>query len=174
MSKLMCEWDRDHTGRNVLVLSKKRGRIPLSEICEFLLYERHLHGHYAFIISVTESMFGGSGWMDEVVPEGDRLELFEYTPGDDCPLCGQLAPPEHCPHCGEQIDEKYGTSAWRSCMEELPPLDTPVLFDYDPHCNAVVARLAEQGGEYFFVADGIPRKPDCQTYWMPQPARARR
>lgn len=172
--KLTAEWDMDAFGNSVLILRKKRGKIALSDISEFLMYERQLYGNFVLFVRSSESMMGGCGWFDDLnQPQGDAVELYEYQPEDGCPICGHLAPPEYCPHCGTLIAEEYGKSVWTRFGLREPPEDVPVLLDYDGGCDPVVARLKTHPADKskVFVFGQYAEPVHSYLYWMPLPKR---
>lgn len=171
MAKITAFWDKSAQGHDILVLHKKRGKIALSDLTEYFLYERQQHGFFVFLVRASEEMCGGSGWpMD--TPEGDFVELYEYISEENCPICGQVAPPEYCPHCGEQFSERYGQPPWTRCVDKPPKEGIPVLVDCYEHKDPIVARFKvdEDGAQYFL--QGEERHPlHNWMYWMPLPAR---
>lgn len=105
MAKIEWRNEYDRCGKQMLVLKKKRGKITFQEIQEFLLYEGNgsFNGHYAIYMRATESMCGGSGWLDEE-EKGDTIELYPIYDNEDCPICGKMTPPfECCPECGARL-----------------------------------------------------------------------
>ncbi len=108
-AKIEAMWDCDMHDNSILVLEKKRGKLNLSEVGDFLRYEKSgsFQGHWAMIINATEATCGGSGWMYEEEPKGDQWELYRVEQGEPCPVCRKLAPPfEWCPMCGESLTGK--------------------------------------------------------------------
>lgn len=108
MKGITLEWDNDCRGNSVLLVRKSRGRLTLDEITEALRYEKHGQycGRYAIMVNASENTCG-TGWMDEIEPKGDVVELYQVAGEDDCPVCGKLTPPfEYCPHCGEPWKEE--------------------------------------------------------------------
>lgn len=106
-AKLTAEWDQDFTGRQFLRLKKKRGKITIDEIENYLTYEdRGIHrGNYAIILRCTESMCEGSGWLDDYDDPGDLVELYQIEDGEKCPVCQKMTPPQYCPECGTDLWE---------------------------------------------------------------------
>ena len=56
-------WGNDSHDVPVLTISKKRGKLTLSEIQDTLLYEKghQLCGRYAILLNCTEAAVGGNG-----------------------------------------------------------------------------------------------------------------
>lgn len=105
MSKLEWRNEQNIKGNQVLILTKKKGKISVQEVEEFLLREGggSFNGYYAMIIKATESMCEVSGWMDED-KQGDMVELYPLYQGEDCPICSKLLPPfKYCPECGKEL-----------------------------------------------------------------------
>lgn len=110
MSKIIVESSWDNSERfMVLNLKKKRGKISLSEIEDFLRYESggQYHGHYAIIINAIESTCGGSGWIDDIEPAGDCVTLYPLEEQSYCPCCGKVIPfIDYCPACGADLEKE--------------------------------------------------------------------
>lgn len=105
MSKIEWRNEYNRQGKQVLILEKKRGKLTFQEVQEFLLYEGNgtFNGHYAIYIRATESMCGGSGWLDEE-EKGDVIELYLIEDNEDCPICGKVTPIfQYCPECGASL-----------------------------------------------------------------------
>ncbi len=111
-AKIEAMWDYDMHDNSILVLEKKRGKLSLSEVGDFLRYEKHgsLQGDYVLIIRAGEATCGGSGWMDEVEPKGDQWVLYQVEERERCPVCSNLTPYYlYCPECGATLNrEKTG------------------------------------------------------------------
>lgn len=103
-SKLTSDYE-NRDGFYVLTIYKKRGKLTLEEIENYLRYENQgrSQGHYLIHLNCSESTCGGSGWMDDEVSPGDSAELYQYNFDDTCPICRKLAPIEYCPACGEHL-----------------------------------------------------------------------
>ena len=56
-AKIEAMWDCDMHDNNILVLEKKRGKLNLSEVGDFLRYEKSgsFQGHWVMIINATEA-----------------------------------------------------------------------------------------------------------------------
>lgn len=112
MSKITAEWGSDYHDQAILILRKKRGKISIGEIEEFLRYtgSGKYQGHWAILINASEASCGGSGWMDEYDDPGDTVCLYQIEEGDCCPVCGAVTPLlEYCPNCGEKLKESQTT-----------------------------------------------------------------
>lgn len=108
-AKIEAMWDYDMHDNSILVLEKKRGKLSLNEVGDFLRYEKRggFKGNYVLIIRATEATCGGSGWMDEEEPKGDQWALYRVEQGEACPVCGEVSPLlEWCPMCGESLTGK--------------------------------------------------------------------
>lgn len=101
-SKITATYEEDIHGKTVLRLRRKRGKISVSEIEEFLMYESKLYGFYAIVLRCTESYVGASGWFDELDDPGDVVDLYPIEDGDNCPVCGRNVV-MCCPECGTEI-----------------------------------------------------------------------
>lgn len=111
MSKITFEWVENVYGQPVLVLRKSRGKLSIGEIIDVLHHENRgqLQGHYAIILNASEATREGSGWMDEIEPKGDEVELLQLLEGDICPVCQKLLPDfQYCPNCGEELNKQTG------------------------------------------------------------------
>ena len=64
-AKIEAMWDYDMHDNSILVLEKKRGKLSLSEVGDFLRYEKSgsFQGNYVLIVRAGEATCGGSGWM---------------------------------------------------------------------------------------------------------------
>lgn len=105
-AKLRAQWDMDVHGQSVLLIEKKRGKLNLDEIGDFLRYSPGgiYQGHYVAIINATEATCGASGWMDDETPQGDAVELYKVEDGETCPVCQHEAPSfQWCPECGASL-----------------------------------------------------------------------
>ena len=105
-AKLRARWDTNAYGQSVLLIEKQRGKLNLDEIGDFLRYSPLgiYQGNYVAIIRATETTCGGDGWMDDEVPKGDQVELYQVEPGESCPVCGNTAPDSQwCPECGASL-----------------------------------------------------------------------
>lgn len=93
-AKLRAHWETDAYGNYVLLIEKKRGKLNLDEIGDFLRYSPSgiYQGNYVAIIRATEATCGVPGWMDDEVPYGDQVELYQVEPGESCPVCRNTAP----------------------------------------------------------------------------------
>lgn len=81
-------------------------KLNLDEIGDFLRYSPLgiYQGNYVAIIRATKTTCGVSGWMDDEVPHGDQVELYQVEPGESCPVCGNTAPDSQwCPECGASL-----------------------------------------------------------------------
>lgn len=89
MAKLTHSWDTDIFGRDALKVEKKRGKITIEELEDYLRYDaRNVQDRqWVMVLNCTESTCGGSGWMDEKENPGDTVLLYEYD--TECPLCGK-------------------------------------------------------------------------------------
>ena len=106
-AKIEAMWDYDMYDNSILVLGKKRGKLSLSEVGDFLRYEKSgsFQGNYVLIIRATEATCGGSGWMDEVEQKGDQWELYQVEQGEPCPVCSHMTPSiQWCESCGEPLN----------------------------------------------------------------------
>lgn len=88
-AKIEAMWDYDIHDNSILVLEKKRGKLNLNEVGDFLRYEKSgsFQGNYVLIIRATEATCGRFGWMDEVEQKGDQWELYRVEQGE--PLNGE-------------------------------------------------------------------------------------
>lgn len=105
-AKLTAQWDEDVYGQSVLLIEKKRGKMNLDEIGDFLRYSPGgmYQGHYVAIINATEATCGVSGWMDDGKSQGDSVELYKVEEGEPCPVCRHEAPYfQWCPECGASL-----------------------------------------------------------------------
>lgn len=105
-AKLTAQWSEDVYGQNILLIEKKRGKLNLDEIGDFLRYSPGgtYQGHYVAIINATEATCGGSGWMDNETPQGDAVELYKVEDGEPCPVCQHEAPSfQWYPECGASL-----------------------------------------------------------------------
>ena len=106
-AKIEAMWDYDMHDNSILVLEKKRGKLNLDEVGDFLRYEKSgsFQGNYVLIIRATEATCGGSGWMDEVEQKGDQRELYRVEQGEPCPVCSRMTPSiQWCESCGEPLN----------------------------------------------------------------------
>ena len=62
-AKIEAMWDCDMHDNNILVLEKKRGKLNLSEVGDFLRYEKsgRFQGAWVMMCSATESNSGLTG-----------------------------------------------------------------------------------------------------------------
>lgn len=62
-AKIEAMWDYDMHDNSILVLEKKRGKLSLSEVGDFLRYEKSgsFQGNYVLIVRAGEATCGGSG-----------------------------------------------------------------------------------------------------------------
>lgn len=106
-AKLKAWWDEDIFGKSILRVEKKRGKLNLEEVGDFLRYSEYglLQGVYVAMINAQESTCGGSGWIDEVEEnKGDMLDLYKVEQGEPCPVCAKVTPDfEYCPECGAPL-----------------------------------------------------------------------
>ena len=124
MAKIEGRWDSDFRGNSVMLLSKKRGHINISEITDWLFHAdggAH-HGIWAVLLKCDDETYGGNGlWCDDE-PEGDCVELVPLESGDTCPLCGKVLPVfDFCPECGAELNpqSKKLTNANRRLQERI-------------------------------------------------------
>ena len=106
-AKIEAMWDYDMHDNSILVLEKKRGKLSLNEVGDFLRYEKRggFKGNYVLIIRATEATCGGSGWMDEEEPKGDQWVLYQVEQGEPCPVCSHMTPSiQWCESCGEPLN----------------------------------------------------------------------
>lgn len=106
-AKLKAWWDEDVFGKSVLRVEKKRGKLNLEEVGDFLRYSEYglLQGVYVAMINAQESTCGGSGWIDEMEErKGDILDLYKVEQGEPCPVCAKVTPDfQYCPDCGAPL-----------------------------------------------------------------------
>ena len=105
-AKLTAEWNYDQEGKlNILTLKKKRGKITVEEIGDFLRYSPQgaYQGNWALIIRAGDQTCGVSGWMDDFEDSGDVVDLYQLEDGEKCPICRKLLPPQYCPECGADL-----------------------------------------------------------------------
>lgn len=106
-AKLKAWWDEDIFGGSVLRVEKKRGKLNLEEVGDFLRYSKYgsLQGVYVAMINAQEPTCGGSGWIDEVEEsKGDMLDLYKVEAGEPCPVCAKVTPDfQYCPECGAPL-----------------------------------------------------------------------
>ena len=99
MSKLLSHrWTNDVHDIPVLCIEKGRGKISISELQQYLLYEARIENNW-FITFTTHEGAGEVGWPEEE-PKGDKIFLYPYSGDDTCPICASILPPEFCPQCG--------------------------------------------------------------------------
>jgi len=102
-------------GEDVLIFTKKRGRISIREIDEFIMYDLNnqwYSGLYYIPFMVKEDSY--QGWevgegkaLDEDGNEvSDKVILIRVNEGEACHFCGQAMPGAYCPHCGEHIKQE--------------------------------------------------------------------
>lgn len=93
MKLMNAHWDEDYQDRPILLLEKKRGKISVRKIENYLLYEegQKFLGCYAILIRATDSCCEGSGWYDDLEPVfiGRRDGIFEKKL-----VCAGERPPE--------------------------------------------------------------------------------
>lgn len=87
MAKLTSEWSNDIYGNEILKVEKKRGKITLDELEDYLRSNMRYLSNWAVILRCTESTMGGSGWNDDNENIGDTVLLYEIA--DKCPICGK-------------------------------------------------------------------------------------
>lgn len=105
-AKIEATWEADLFDRPVLRVRKKRGKLSLEEIEDFLRYSDSgaYQGDYVAILRAGESTCGGSGWMDEEEDPGDAADLYRIEPGEKCPVCKNETPYiQYCPECGADL-----------------------------------------------------------------------
>lgn len=105
-AKLRAQWDMDAYGQSILLIEKKRGKLNLDEVGDFLRYSPSgiYQGNYVAIIRATEATCG-SGWMDDETVQGDVMELYKVEQGEPCPVCRNEIPYlQWCPECGASFD----------------------------------------------------------------------
>lgn len=178
-SKLTIEFDYEN-GIYKGIIKKKRGKLTLDEIEEFLRYENQgrYQSHYIIVLNCSESSCGGSGWMDDQDPPGDCAVLYQYNFEEPCPVCAEMTPPEYCPNCGEHLSKqsdaaadnksKYcinaeftsvwdgGTAITTDCKVNLLSREI-----YDIRVSDDTADLVNELDEEYIVIDG-ERFPACQ------------
>lgn len=106
-AKIEAVWGRDLYDNEILIISKKRGKLNFDEVADLLRYSKYgcLQGNYAMLIRAGEETCGGSGWMDDEVPVGDEWVLYKVEQDEPCPICRELTPPfQWCPICGETLN----------------------------------------------------------------------
>lgn len=87
MAKLTPTWSEDIYGKEVLRVDKKRGKITIEELENYLRLHRNLNGNWIIVLRCGEETLEGSGWGWGNEKEGDTVLLYEYT--DACPICGK-------------------------------------------------------------------------------------
>lgn len=106
-AKLKAEWDEDIFGKSILRIEKKRGKLNLDEVGDFLRYSEYgkYQGVYVALINAQEATCEGSGWIyDAEEQKGDSLDLYEVEPGEPCPVCAKVTPDfKYCPECGAPL-----------------------------------------------------------------------
>lgn len=94
-------------GKSVLHVEKKRGKLNLEEVGDFLRYSEYgsLQGVYVALINAQEATCGGSGWIyDTEEQKGDLLDLYKVEQGEPCPVCAKVTPDfQYCPECGAPL-----------------------------------------------------------------------
>lgn len=82
-AKIEAMWDQDAFGNHLLIISKKRGKLNLEEVGDFLRYSTsgRLQGHYVVVINATEATCGAQWGFDEA-PQGDTWELYQVEEGE--------------------------------------------------------------------------------------------
>ena len=109
MSKLTSYWTEDFAGSQILVVQKKRGKITITELEEYLRYSPSgmFQGHWAILLNSSDSPCGGSGWMDEIEELGDQVGLYQIEEYEKYPVCRAVTPLlTICPYCGESLKEE--------------------------------------------------------------------
>lgn len=97
----------DMFGDSVLTLTKKRGKLNLEEIGDFLRYSTYgmYQGDWVIVIRAGEQTCGGSGWdLDMKKDPGDEVDLYKLEQQEACPVCRKELPPfQYCPECGADL-----------------------------------------------------------------------
>lgn len=105
-SKIEVAWDTDVYGNSVLFLSRKRGKLGMEEVEDFLRYSPYgtYQGNWVILIRAGAETCGDPGWLvdESENPKGDQWELYQVESGEKCPVCRREIPDyQWCPACGE-------------------------------------------------------------------------
>lgn len=109
LTKISAAWDYDVHGKLVLLLSKKRGKIHMNEVGDFLRLSSGgvFQGNWVIFVRAGEQTCEGSGWPLKEEPQGDTWELYQVDTGELCPICNHAIPDwQWCPACGESLNGK--------------------------------------------------------------------
>lgn len=107
-AKIEAYWDQDLYDNSILVISKKRGKLSMAEVEDFLRYEKSgaFQGNYVQMIRASEATCG-AGWGFEEDPKGDEWVLYQVEEMEKCPVCRKLTPMlQYCPECGQELIKK--------------------------------------------------------------------
>ncbi len=107
LAKIEAAWDMDAYGDSVLLLSRKRGKLGLEEVEDFLRYSPSAayQGNWVILIRAGEETCGDPGWLVMEEPKGDLWELYKVESGEKCPVCRREIPDSQwCPSCGEPFN----------------------------------------------------------------------
>lgn len=130
-AKIEAMWDQDAFGNHILIISKKRGKLNLEEVGDFLRYSPsgRFQGHYVAVINATEATCGAQWGFDET-PQGDTWEFYQVEEGERCPVCSRITPPhQYCPECGAELSEhgKKNEQALKRAEETLQAMKEEAL-----------------------------------------------
>lgn len=130
-AKIEAMWDQDAFGNHLLIISKKRGKLNLEEVGDFLRYSTsgRLQGHYVVVINATEATCGAQWGFDEA-PQGDTWELCQVEEGERCPVCSKITPPyQYCPECGAELSDhgKKNEQALKRAEKVLKAMEDEAL-----------------------------------------------
>lgn len=105
-AKIEAAWDTDIYGNSVLLLSRKRGKLGMEEVEDFLRYSPYgtYQRNWVVLIRAGAETCGDPGWLVDVNenPKGDQWELYQVESGEKCPVCRREIPDyQWCPACGE-------------------------------------------------------------------------
>lgn len=88
-------------GGDTYTVIKAKGKLTIDEVQEALI-EKGIEGYAMFGVPVGRDL--DSGWMDEVEPKGDAIDVTITAGWGDCPFCQRLLPPlVWCPKCDSKM-----------------------------------------------------------------------
>lgn len=104
---ISIHWGQDYKGQTALIIEKARGKLTLDDIQDAILYNPNswgMYGYYAIVLNCNEGADTPT-WGDELEEkQGDVVLLYQVAEGEECPVCGHVAPPyRYCPECGHDL-----------------------------------------------------------------------